>query len=132
MRLEPLGIALDRLLERSLTSGARQDEGIGERLEEHAVTPVDFQAEQQVDRALEQAREHERPFGERRRPAEERRAQLPLLVPHGDAIADDRDVLAGGELFAEHDHGFGPQRVHLDHALERLRADGRQDAVELR
>ena len=95
MRLEPRSITLDRLLERSLASVARQHERIGERLEEHAITAVDLQAEQEIDGALEQAREHERPFGERRRPAEERRTQRALLVPHRDAIADDRDVLAG-------------------------------------
>ena len=90
MRLEPRGVALDRMLERCLPGRARQRERIGERLEEHAIAPVDLQAEQEIDGAFEEAREHERPLRERRRAAEKRRAQRALLVPHGHAIADDR------------------------------------------
>jgi hypothetical protein len=114
MGFEPLRVVDDCELERLAAGAARQRERIGERLYENSITPGDAQAEKQIHRASEQARENERAFRERSRAAEKGSVDRALAMPHRDTIPCDGDVLARLNSVLEPHDRFGPQRVDLD------------------
>src|ERR1044072_8718551 len=101
MRLEYARVARDGLLERLAAPLARQRDPLGERLQAHTVPAAHAPAQDKIDGAREQAREHERPRGKRREPAEEWHVHAALLVARRHAIPHDRDVLARAQQLPE-------------------------------
>src|SRR5688572_4019631 len=114
MSFEPLCVSYDCMLERLAASAPRQRERVGEGFYENSVASVDSQAEQQIHRASEQARENERTFREWRRNAEEGSVHRALAMAHRDAIGCHGDVFAGVNSVLEPHDRFGTERIDLD------------------
>ncbi len=111
---QTVGIALRQCLQGRATGFARQFYALGEVLEVDMETSTLGEAEEQVDRALEQAGEDERPLREGGGRAEKfGRARSAIFSRRG-AVADDEQEFATLDFFREFDGGVRAELGDLD------------------